>query len=425
MAEINWNLARIPDFAGNAYAAQAEGQKVRDQSALKNAYATYAKDPEAGIAAIMPYDPAAATQLASGRRQEKRQDTADALAAKDRERADLQRKAELGTKIGLALKSLPPTARQGYIQQQAQFLTQSGLTPEDIASIPLDDASIEAGIAQAMSVSDYLKKANDDRTYAAGRDDQQFDRQYKTKAFEHTVAKDSASLGIDRARLGLEGQRVAIARQSAAQAGEGVDKTTRATEASLRKEFNALADVKNYRTVATQAAAVKHLANAPPSANGDIAMVYAVMKSYDPTSVVRETEFANAQNAAGVPDKIRNKFNALRNGQRLNPKQRAEMAKTVESFANTYKQRYDTVANEYRGYASDYSGNPDRVVTVPQEPAAPIVKPPPEFKARQGANGKFYAPDPNRPKSFPEVTLGADGAWRMKSANGQTLKYVP
>lgn len=202
-------------------------------------------------------------------------------------------------------------------------------------------------------------------------------------------------------------------------------KSTRATEANLRKEFNALPDVKNYRTVATQAAAVKRLAAAPPSANGDIAMVYAVMKSYDPTSVVRETEFATAQNAAGVPDKIRNKFNAIRNGQRLNPEQRAEMAATVAGFADTYKQRYDTVAEEYRGYAADYSGDPNRVVPLAKESAAPAVNPPAEFKARKGANGKFYAPDPNNPKSFPEVTLGADGAWRMKSANGQTLKYVP
>lgn len=212
---------------------------------------------------------------------------------------------------------------------------------------------------------------------------------------------------------------------AAAQAAGEVSKSTRATEANLRKEFNALPDVKNYRTVATQAAAVKRLAAAPPSANGDIAMVYAVMKSYDPTSVVRETEFATAQNAAGVPDKIRNQFNAIRNGQRLNPKQRAEMAATVEGFANTYKQRYDTVAEEYRGYAADYSGDPNRVVPLAKESAAPAVNPPAEFKARRGANGKFYAPDPNNPKSFPEVTLGADGAWRMKSANGQTLKYVP
>lgn len=224
---IDWSLARIPDFAGNAYAAQAEGQKVRDQSALKNAYATYAKNPEAGIAAIMPYDPAAATQLASGRRQEKRQDTADALAAKDRERADLQRKAELGTKLGLALKGLPPEARAGYVQQQAQFLTQNGLTPEDIQAIPLDDASIEAGIAQAMSVSDYLKKNNDDRTYAAGRDDQAFDRDFKGKQFAETVRGNRVQEGQGAQRLGLEGARLSLARQTEGrQAKEGQVKLT-------------------------------------------------------------------------------------------------------------------------------------------------------------------------------------------------------
>jgi len=48
------------------------------------------------------------------------------------------------------------------------------------------------------------------------------------------------------------------------------------------------------------------------------------MKMLDPGSVVRESEFATAANAAGVPDRIRNQFNRVRTGERLAEKQRAD-----------------------------------------------------------------------------------------------------
>lgn len=376
---IDWSLAKQPDIIGNAYASMRQGQQAGREQQARNAYATYAQDPEAGIKALMPYDPAAATQLQSTRRQEKRQDAADAVAMSDRQKKEASERAGMLASYAQSLKAIPPEARKAKLGQDAPQLIARGLTPEMIQGFDPTDQNIDQVTSDSLGLKDKLDLDLKKQTFQAGREDQQFDRQFKEKQFGETVRSNRVQEGQGAARLGLEGQRVQLARQSAARAGDGVSKATKATEANLRKEFNALPDVKNYRTVATQAAAVKRLAAAPPSANGDIAMVYAVMKSYDPTSVVRETEFATAQNASGVPDKIRNAYNKALNGQRLNPKQRAEMARTVSSFADTYKQRFDTVANEYRSYASDYSGNPDRVVTVPQEqvaPPAPAKRPP-------------------------------------------------
>ena len=48
------------------------------------------------------------------------------------------------------------------------------------------------------------------------------------------------------------------------------------------------------------------------------------MKMLDPTSVVREGEFATAQNATGVPERIRNSFNKAMSGERLGQKQRTK-----------------------------------------------------------------------------------------------------
>ena len=55
-------------------------------------------------------------------------------------------------------------------------------------------------------------------------------------------------------------------------------------------------------------------------AAGDISLIFGFMKMLDPGSVVREGEFATAQNAAGIPDQIKNAYNRALSGERLNPK---------------------------------------------------------------------------------------------------------
>jgi hypothetical protein len=60
------------------------------------------------------------------------------------------------------------------------------------------------------------------------------------------------------------------------------------------------------------------------TAAGDIALIFNYMKMLDPGSVVREGEFATAQNAGGVDDRVLNSYNRLLTGERLNPKQRTE-----------------------------------------------------------------------------------------------------
>ncbi len=67
-----------------------------------------------------------------------------------------------------------------------------------------------------------------------------------------------------------------------------------------------------------------------PSAAGDIAVLFGYMKMLDPGSVVRESEFATAQNAAGIPEQIRNTWNRLMTGKRLGD----EGAPTREDIAD-------------------------------------------------------------------------------------------
>ncbi len=63
---------------------------------------------------------------------------------------------------------------------------------------------------------------------------------------------------------------------------------------------------------------------ADPSAAGDLSLVFAFMKMLDPGSTVREGEFATAQKAAGVPERIRTIYNQILDGDGLGPDQRPD-----------------------------------------------------------------------------------------------------
>ena len=56
------------------------------------------------------------------------------------------------------------------------------------------------------------------------------------------------------------------------------------------------------------------------------------MKMLDPGSVVREGEFANAQNSAGVPDRIRSRYNNVLSGERLAENTRQDFIQTAQGL---------------------------------------------------------------------------------------------
>lgn len=150
---------------------------------------------------------------------------------------------------------------------------------------------------------------------------------------------------------------------------DGAAKSDRKSEADLRKEFSQRPEVKEFRDVQTSYRQIASLAEQPATAAGDLSLIFSYMKMLDPGSVVREGEFATAQNAAGIPDQVRNLYNRGLNGQRLNANQRQQFLNTARGIYETRSRRHSEIANEYRGYAREYGLEPDRIATVP--PAAP------------------------------------------------------
>lgn len=105
---------------------------------------------------------------------------------------------------------------------------------------------------------------------------------------------------------------------------------------------------KNDRTVIS---AFQNLKATPASAAGDISFIFQYMKMLDPGSVVREGEFATAQNAASVPDQVRNLYNRALSGERLNPEQRQQFLQAAGSLADVAGRRVDQRRAEVRDKA--------------------------------------------------------------------------
>jgi hypothetical protein len=103
-------------------------------------------------------------------------------------------------------------------------------------------------------------------------------------------------------------------------------------------------------------------AAAHPSAAGDIALIFNYMKMLDPGSVVREGEFATAQNAAGIPDRIRNMYNKAQNGERLNDEQRNDFVGQAQNLYKSQEQSYQQVIDDYTSKAERAGIDPKDVI---------------------------------------------------------------
>jgi hypothetical protein len=144
-------------------------------------------------------------------------------------------------------------------------------------------------------------------------------------------------------------------------------------EDTVRKEY--LGQAKPYIEVGQ---AYKKVAEAAknPSAAGDIAMIFGFMKILDPGSVVREGEFATAQNAAGIPDRVRAQYNAAINGQRLTDVQRTDFMNQAKNIVQSQRDNFNsTIKPFYEGIVKDRQLNQSNVLFDPFKDIDTRIKP--------------------------------------------------
>jgi len=109
---------------------------------------------------------------------------------------------------------------------------------------------------------------------------------------------------------------------------------------------------------------------APKTGAGDIMLVFSYMKVLDPTSTVREGEFATAANAGGAYAVAGNLYNKLINGDVLPEKSRKEIREAAEAAWKKASARQSTLTNRTAEIAKGYGINPKNVIIDPSETGA-------------------------------------------------------
>ena len=130
-------------------------------------------------------------------------------------------------------------------------------------------------------------------------------------------------------------------------------------------------DIQDFQTVRSHYASIKEVQRSP-SAAGDLALIFSFMKIVDPGSTVREGEFANAENTAGVPQRVRILYNKIMNGERLSDPQRADFLRQAQSLYQSRLPQYNRAIGQYRRLAINFGMDPELVtrdLTVPDDEA--------------------------------------------------------
>jgi hypothetical protein len=168
-------------------------------------------------------------------------------------------------------------------------------------------------------------------------------------------------------------------------------------EGKMRKEYNE--QTKPYQEVKS---AYGRLLSSEDNAVGDLSLIFAYMKMLDPGSVVREGEFATAQNAAGVPERIKNIYNKVVSGERLNKSQRESFKSQAKGLYNSALESEKTVRTGLERIAKGYGLNTQNIFYSATE-QAPVGAPPAPAANTVKVGGQTYT----RPANFSDAQWAA------------------
>lgn len=134
---------------------------------------------------------------------------------------------------------------------------------------------------------------------------------------------------------------------------------------------------------------------------GDIGLIYNVMSSYPGSGNVHQDEYVNAQNAASWPERVRQKWNSLVDGEKLTPDER-------QGFIDSLKTTYLAAKQDQDDRVKLFT---DRATQL-RVPARMVVREPSPVDTSLGKGALLQSPlDRARAaagKSGPKPTVGAD-----------------
>lgn len=187
------------------------------------------------------------------------------------------------------------------------------------------------------------------------------------------IQQANAAIAASKAAAAKSGAEASRAQAEVRQMSAGIIPLEKRPEmeGKFRKEYSD--QTKGYQEVKS---AFGRIQASEDNAVGDLSLIFGYMKMLDPGSVVREGEFATAQNAAGVPERIQNIYNKVASGERLSASQRQAFKGQAGKLYETAKKQENTVRTGIDRIANGYGLNTANIFyeateTSPGEVAAP------------------------------------------------------
>jgi hypothetical protein len=249
---------------------------------------------------------------------------------------------------------------------------------------------------KGKDVADQVRALNKAKTESLSSDELKKRRADADEA----VAKAITAQAEARTAPEKQAADLAKAQAEAAQMAAGVIPADKRPEAerNFRNEYNDRTKV--YQDVK---ASYGRVLSSDDSAVGDLSLIFGYMKMLDPGSVVREGEFATAQNAAGVPDRVMNVYNRIVSGERLNSDQRKAFKGQAERLFKQAGQQEAQVRSGIERIAKDYGLNTANIFYTPED-VAPVAP---------GAAASAPAPTPRPAPAPPTGGRNIGGGFRV------------
>lgn len=248
-----------------------------------------------------------------------------------------------------------PNAMTALQSAQLQIQQQS-------AAREAEEHAIKMRKAGLMEVGGALVKINDDGTFSEA---------YRPTTKDYSIQEVNGRL-VRVAKDGSEADEIYAPEGGGSNGVYKDPKQLSDVEEGLRKEFTS--QIKDYSGIREGYRRIQTGAKIDDGA-GDLAIVYGYMKMLDPTSVVREGEFATAENTSGIPSYVMNMYNKIVNGDRLPPDARARFESASGELYTNATEQYDQTRRQYEELAKRKGIDPQNVIidqrTAPASEAMP------------------------------------------------------
>lgn len=302
-----------------------------------------------------------------------------------------------GAMSGFMYGSAMDQARKKQETEDAEKLRkeqQLNLLKASLAAKYPDMADVFKGAGDTETLTTLMRTAGDDRRFAADEryrgENLGMERERLRLAQEDAERRRNAPIEANAPLVqpdGKGGYREVYRPESKAQppinVGEGeslYDPNTRAmiplpgrdpnkpttaqlkSETDLRKEWTSAS--KDFNTVDDSYRRIVALNKDPNSATGasDVAFIYSYMKMLDPGSVVRDGEYATAQNTGSIPERVRGIYNQALSGQKLTPEIRNSFIKAAQDVYGAAADKHEATRSQFADFASRSNLDPDKVL---------------------------------------------------------------